>query len=140
MTSTLVRQSATTQSTTTQSTTTLTWQLLLQARPAQVYQALERAASEDGRFRAGDAREGWLVFSGAPGGPSERTTLCAFVREHDSGTLLQFGPADGHVNRVHATRSESAELAEVAEAASIGSLVHRMRSHLGAIRMQLPVN
>jgi hypothetical protein len=113
----------------------LTWQLLLQATPAQVYDALDRAAVDDRRARARDEHDRWLVFSGAPGGPGERTTLCAYVREHGHGTLLQFGPADARALRGFDTRSETA--AEVAEAASIGSLVHRMRSYLGAMPMPL---
>ena len=115
----------------------LSWQLLLQATPDQVFDALERAASSDGRVRDSNELDRWLVFSGLPGGPGERTSLCAYVREHGQGTLLQFGPRDGRPERAHHTRGESAAAAEAAEAASIGSLVHRMRGHLGAIPMPL---
>jgi hypothetical protein len=118
----------------------LTWQLLLQATPEQVFEALERAAAEDGRKRACHEADRWLLFSGLPGGPGERTSLCAYVREHGHGALLQFGPADGQARRVFNTRSETAEAAEVAEAASIGSLVHRMRSYLGAMPMHMPMH
>ena len=109
----------------------LTWQLLLQATPAQVYDALERAAVQDHRARARDEHDRWLIFSGAPGGPGERTTLCAHVREHGHGTLLQFSTPAGGARQRSDGSSETA--AEVAQAASIGSLVHRMRSYLGAV-------
>ena len=115
----------------------LTWQLLLQLAPALVYAALERAARDEGRLRAGDRADRTLVFSGAPGGPGERTSLCAYVREHRGGTLLQFGPPAGRARWTWHTRTEAAATAEVAEAASIGSLVHRMRGYLDAMPADL---
>jgi hypothetical protein len=115
----------------------LTWQLLLQAAPEQVFDSLERAACSGGRFRESNEHDRWLVFSGLPGGPGERTFLCAYVREHAHGTLLQFGQVDGRAGRAHHTRCESAAAAEVAEAASIGSLVHRMRGYLVAMPMSV---
>jgi hypothetical protein len=115
----------------------LTWQLLLQATPEVVFDALERAACDEGRRRASDERDRWLLFSGVPGGPGERTSLCAYVRHHGHETLLQFGPPRGEPRRTRRSRSESAEAVEVAEAASIGSLVHRMRSYLDVVPMHL---
>jgi hypothetical protein len=117
----------------------LTWQLLLRAEPDDVFAALERAARAGGRVRATDDHERWMVFTGLPGGPGERTRLCAYVREHPSGTLLQFGPPDGRARRPFSSRSESAEAVEVAEAASIGSLVHQMRTFLGSMPMHVPM-
>lgn len=114
----------------------LTWQLLLRASPDQVFAALQEAARADGRVFVDDEDARRLVFSGLPGGPGERTRLCAYVTDHGDRALLQFGPPEGRARHPASTRTEAAA-EEVAEAASIGSLVHRMRGFLGARPMQV---
>lgn len=106
----------------------LTWQLLLRADPAHVFDALVETADARHRLATVDHEGRTLTFRGSPGTSAQRTRLCAYVREHQGGALVQFGAVDGLPHR-----RSSADAAQADEAASIGSLVHEMREHLGQV-------
>jgi hypothetical protein len=101
------------------STPGLLWQLLLNASPRQVFDALVATASEHGRLQSVENFGTALVFAPVAVWSHRCIPIRATVRTSEHGTLLSFSPAERGL--------EINNGATAAQAESVGSLIRQLR-------------
>ena len=99
----------------------LTWQLTLHVSPQRVFGALVRTTTLQGRLRTIEDFGRAVTFSPSRWDTDLAGRLRARVRPYEGGSLLELTPIDD---------LWFSERNTVVEAASVGSLIHDLRTHL----------